>query len=125
MNDLLMRHAYILITIFLTVYGQLIIKWQIAKAGPLPHAFSEKTFFLLQMFLNLWILSAFLSAFVASLSWMAAMTKFDLSYACPFMSLSFVFVLVLSGFFFHEAVTLPKLLGVLLIMAGIIVGARG
>jgi len=53
------------------------------------------------------------------------MTKFELSYAYPFMSLSFVFVLVLSGLFFHEAITLPKLFGVLLIMSGIIVGVQG
>jgi len=95
------------------------------KAGSLPHVFSAKINFLLQMFLNPWILSAFLSAFVASLCWMAAMTKFDLSHAYPFMSFSFVFVLVLSGFLFHESITLPKMLGVLLIMAGIIVGAQG
>ena len=120
-----MRYFYIFGTILFTVYGQLIIKWQMAKAGALPHVFSEKVIFLLQMFFNPWILSAFLSAFVASLCWMAAMTKFDLSYAYPFMSLSFVFVLVLSGFFFHESITLPKLLGVLLIMTGIIVGAQG
>ena len=120
-----MGYFYIFGTIFFTVYGQLIIKWQMAKVGPLPHAFSEKAIFLLQMFFNPWILSAFLSAFVASLCWMAAMTKFELSHAYPFMSLSFVFVLVLSGFFFHESITLPKLFGVFLIMTGIIVGAQG
>jgi uncharacterized membrane protein len=120
-----MSYLYVFGTILFTVYGQFIIKWQMAKAGPLPHVFSEKIIFLLQMFFNFWILSAFLSAFVASLCWMAAMTKFELSHAYPFMSLSFVFVLVLSGFFFHESITLPKLLGVLLIMAGIIVGAQG
>ncbi len=54
------------------------------------------------------------------------MTKFELSHAYPFMSLSFVFVLALSGFFFHESIALPKVFGVLLmIMTGIIVGARG
>ena len=120
-----MSYLYIFGTILCTVYGQLIIKWQMAKAGSLPHVFSEKVIFLLHMFLNPWILSAFLSAFVASLCWMAAMTKLDLSHAYPFISLSFVFVLVLSGLFFHEAVTLPKLLGALLIMTGIIVGAQG
>jgi len=108
-----------------SVYGQLIIKWQMAKVGSLPDAFSEKIIFLLQMFFNPWILSAFLSAFIAALCWMAAMTKFDLSYAYPFMSLSFVFVLVLSGFFFHEPITMAKVLGVIFIMAGIIIGARG
>jgi len=118
-------YFYIVATILFTVYGQLIIKWQMVKVGPLPQVFSEKIFFLLQMFFNPWILSAFLSAFVASICWMAAMTKFELSHAYPFMSLSFVFVLVLSGLFFHEAITLPKLFGVLLIMTGIIVGAQG
>jgi len=121
----MMRYLYIFGTIFFTVYGQLIIKWQMAKAGTLPAGFNEKIGFLLLMFLNSWILSAFASAFLASLCWMAAMTKFELSHAYPFMSLSFVFVLVLSGFFFHEAITLPKLLGVLFIMAGIAIGAQG
>lgn len=120
-----MGYSYIFGTIFFTVYGQLIIKWQMAKVGPLPEVFSGKIFFLLQMFFNPWILSAFFSAFVASICWMAAMTKFELSHAYPFMSLSFVFVLGLSGLFFHETITLPKLFGVLLIMTGIIVGAQG
>jgi multidrug transporter EmrE-like cation transporter len=120
-----MGYTYIFGTILFTVYGQLIIKWQMAKTNPLPHIFGEKIIFLLQMFLNPWILSAFLSAFLASLCWMAAITKFELSHAYPFMSLSFVFVLVLSGFLFQESITLPKLFGVLLIITGVIVGAQG
>ena len=34
------------------------------------------------------------------------MTKFQLSYAYPFMSLAFVLVMFLSAFFFNEPVTL-------------------
>ena len=120
-----MGYFYIFGTIFFTVYGQLAIKWQMAKVGPLPDVFSHKIFFLLQMFLNPWVLSAFFSAFVASICWMAAMTKFELSYAYPFMGLSFVFVIVLSGLFFHEGITFPKVLGVVLIVTGIVVGAQG
>jgi len=118
-------YLYIFGTIFFTVYGQLIIKWQMAQAGPLPHTLTGKVLFLLEMFFKPWILSAFLSAFVAAVFWMAAMTKFDLSHAYPFMSLSFVFVIVLSGLFFHETITFLKLLGVLLIVTGIVVGAQG
>ena len=120
-----MNYTYIFGTFLFTVYGQLIIKWQMAKVGPLPDAFSEKVIFLLQMFLNLWILSAFLSAFIASLCWMAAMTRFDLSDAYPLMSLSFVLVLILSALFFHEPITTAKVLGVIFIMAGIIIGVSG
>jgi drug/metabolite transporter (DMT)-like permease len=65
------------------------------------------------------------AGFLALLCWMIAMTRFDLSYAYPFMSLAFVFVLILSAIFFHEAVTIPKALGVALVVAGIIIGSRG
>jgi drug/metabolite transporter (DMT)-like permease len=77
------------------------------------------------MFRNLWVLSAFAAAFLASLCWMAAMTKFDLSFAYPFMSLSFVLVLVFSGLFFHEPVNMAKLAGIGLIVLGIAVSAQG
>ena len=119
------EHFYILGTLLLTVYGQLVLKWQISQAGPLPTAFMDKIVFLLSQFGNLWILSGFAAAVVAALCWMAALTKFDLSYAYPFMSLSFVLVLGLSVPLLHESITTPKLIGMALIVAGIIVGGQG
>ena len=48
---------------------------------------------------------------------MAAMTKFEISVAYPFMSLAFVLVLLLSALFFQEPITLGKVLGMILICA--------
>ena len=118
-------HLYVLLTILLTVYGQLVLKWHISQAGPLPIALVDKIIFLLQQFGNVWILSGLAAAFVAALCWMAAMTRFALSYAYPLMSLSFVLVLGLSVAFFHEAITASKVIGISLIVAGIIIGSRG
>jgi multidrug transporter EmrE-like cation transporter len=123
--DRILDYSYIAGTILLTVYGQLIVKWQVNMAGALPADPQERIWFLVGLVLNPWIISSFLAAFLAALSWMAAMTKFNLSHAYPFMSLSFVLVLALSGLVFHEAVTLPKILGIILIMAGIVVGSQG
>ena len=120
-----MGYFYILGTILLTVYGQLVLKWQISQAGSLPIALADKLMFLLRQFGNLWILSGFAAAVVAALCWMAAMTKFELSYAYPFMSLSFVLVLGLSAPLLHETITAPKVIGIALIVAGIIIGSRG
>lgn len=120
-----MNYLYILLTIVFTVYGQLVIKWQVGKAGALPANLDGKIVFLLRLFLNGWVFSGFLAAFLASLAWMAAMTKFDLSHAYPFMSLAFVLVLVLSGILFHEPITWYKIAGMILIVAGIIVGSQG
>ena len=120
-----MDYLYILGAILFTVYGQVIIKWQVSNAGAFPGDAAGKIWFLLRLAVNPWVISSLCCAFLAFLCWMAAMTKFDLSYAYPFMSLSFVFVLILSALFFHEPITAAKTLGVIFIMAGIIIGARG
>ncbi|GJL65477.1 MAG: hypothetical protein NPIRA05_04480 [Nitrospirales bacterium] len=120
-----MSYLYILLTILFTVYGQIVLKWQVIGAGAFPQEPSEKMFFLVKLLLNPWVASGFFAAFLASLAWMAAMTKLDLSHAYPFMSLNFVLVIILSSAFFHEAITTPKIIGLGLIVLGILVGSRG
>lgn len=118
-------YLYILATIVFTVYGQLILKWRIASFGPLPLDTTEKLKFLISLLFDPAIFSGFAAAFLASLAWMAAMTKFDLSHAYPFMSLNFVVVFLLSGWLLSEPMTLQKVFGVGLIVLGTIVAARG
>jgi len=118
-------YFYILATIGFTVYGQLMLKWRIEKFGAMPEGSFERIKFLLSLFLDLGIFSGFVAGFLASLAWMAAMTKFDLSHAYPFMSLNFVIVLLLSGWLLTEPITVQKTLGVGLIVLGTVVAARG
>lgn len=118
-------YLYIVATIAFTVYGQLILKWRIAQFGALPVELVDKLKFLFVLLLDPAIFSGFAAAFLASLAWMAAMTKFDLSHAYPFMSLNFVVVLLLSGWLLSEPMTLQKTLGVGLIVLGTMVAARG
>jgi multidrug transporter EmrE-like cation transporter len=117
-------HVYIALTLLFTVYGQLVIKWQMGSAGPLPEGGVAKLAFLLGQFLNPWIVSGFISAFVASLAWMAAMTRFQLGYAYPFMSLAFVIVMLVGIVFLGESVSVQRVAGTLLVMAGLVVIAR-
>lgn len=118
-------YIYIAGSILFTVYGQIVIKWRVGLYGILPELFSEKMLFILRLLLDPYIISGLLSAFLAALCWMAAMTKFELSHAYPFMGLTFVMVIILSGLLFNEALTMPKLIGVSLIVIGIIVGSQG
>ena len=118
-------YLYIVATIGFTVYGQLILKWRISSFGSLPTDIAGKLKFLVSLLLDPAIFSGFAAAFLASLAWMAAMTKFDLSHAYPFMSLNFVVVLLLSGWLLNEPVTLQKTFGVGLIVLGTVVAARG
>lgn len=120
-----MNYLYILGTILLTVYGQLIIKWRIGKLEELPDPFVQKIIYLLRLMGDPFILSGLFLAIPAALCWMAAMTKFELSHAYPFMGLTFVLVVFLSGIFFHEPITVLKVIGVLFIVLGIFIASRG
>jgi len=81
MDGIDMNHMYIALTIFFTVYGQIILKWQVNATGAFPTDPTEKMWFLIQLLLNPWVLSSLACAFLAALSWMVAMTKFQLGYA--------------------------------------------
>jgi multidrug transporter EmrE-like cation transporter len=112
------------LTIGLTVYGQLVVKWQVVQAGDFPAALGDRLEFLLRLLANPWIISVFAAAAIAALSWMAAMTRLELSVAYPFVAITFALVLILSGVFFDEAITTAKTLGVGLIILGIVVATR-
>ncbi len=112
-------------TILLTVYGQLIIKWRVEEAGELPSGTGARIEFFLRLFVNPWMLSAALGVAIAATCWIYALTKFDLSRAYPFMSTTFVLVLIGSGIFFHEQVSGLKIAGLALIVAGLVVGSQG
>ena len=119
-----MGYFYIFGTIFFTVYGQIVLKWRIAGVGELPELTTAKVIFLTKLLFDPWIFSGFVSAFIASFFWMAAMTKFDISYAYPFMSSAFVLVFLISVILFNEPATWQKIIGLFLIVAGILVTSR-
>ena len=95
-----MSYFFIAMTILLTVYGQLILKWQVGVHGQLLSA-PLQPLNILQLLLKPWVISAFVAAFGASLFWMAAISRLPLSKAYPYMALNFVFVLVLAAIIFN------------------------
>jgi drug/metabolite transporter (DMT)-like permease len=115
----------VLCTVVLTTYAQLIVKWRVIGAGQLPADIGKKVLFYAGLLFDVWVISAVTAAFLAGLAWMAAMTRLELSFAYPFMSLSFVLVLICSGFLFHETVNPAKIVGMLLIIIGIVITSRG
>jgi multidrug transporter EmrE-like cation transporter len=118
-------YVYIALTILLTVYGQLVLKWQVGTQAALPFVFMEKWPQLLQLLARPWVLSAFVAAFGASLCWMLAISRLELSRAYPFMALNFVLVAALAVPLFGETITAQKLIGIGLVVAGLIVISQG
>ena len=120
-----MSYVYVACTILFMVYAQIVIKWQVMGAGAFPEELADKAWFLAKLLVNPWIVTALAASLLAAVTWMAAMTKLDLSHAYPFTSLAFVLVTIASAVVFHEPVTGPKIAGIALICLGIVVGSQG
>ncbi|MFT3795388.1 EamA family transporter [Flavobacterium sp.] len=118
-------YLYILGTLAFTVYGQIILKWRLSGLQiVLPEAAMDKVWYLVKLLFDPFVFSGFASAFVASLFWMAAMTKFEITQAYPFMSLAPALVFVVGILFLGETFTIGKVMGLALIIVGTIVTVK-
>lgn len=120
-----MGYLYVFITIILTIYGQLVLKWRMNQMSDVPTEMLAKFKVLLFAVLDPYIFSSFAAAFIASLTWMAALREFEISKAYPMMALSFVGVTIISYFMFQESFNWMKAIGTILVVAGVIFISKG
>lgn len=117
-------HIAVLLTVLFTVYGQIIIKYQVLRAGPSPTELAEKARYVLSLLLNPWVISGFGAAFLAAVCWIVAMTRLELSYAYPFMGVTFLLVYAAGIVLFGEVFSIWRSVGVALIITGVVVLAQ-
>lgn len=119
--------VYLLIgaTICFTVAGNLLIKAGMIDVGTSPVIASKVPGFFYQSFTNLKVVAGLAMAFLAAMAWMGAISQSEISFAYPFMSLTVVLVLLLSGLLFGEVVPANRWLGVIIVCMGLIIAARG
>jgi len=121
-----MKYLYIAGTLLFTVYGQMILKWRISDLRfSLPESgIMAKFIALMRLIFDPYILSGFLAAFIASLFWIGAMSKFEITQAYPFMSLAPAIVFILGICLLGETFTIGKVVGLLLIIIGTIITVK-
>ena len=119
-----MGYVFIAGTIIFTVFGQLIIRQQLGRVDAPTDAGLAR--YLVEFTLSRpLVLAGLASAMVASLFWMATLTRFELSFAYPFMALNFVIVSMLAVVAFNEDFNVYKLVGLLIVVIGLLVLAQG
>jgi multidrug transporter EmrE-like cation transporter len=112
-------------TVLLTSYGQLVIKWQATSYQATNLGWLGKLPVVFQLLLQPWVISAFVAAFCASLCWMLAVSRLELSRAYPFMALNFLIVCIAAVPLFGEVFTLSKAIGLATVIVGLIIISQG
>jgi undecaprenyl phosphate-alpha-L-ara4N flippase subunit ArnF len=121
-----MKYLYIPATILFNVYGQMILKWRITKLNwsMIDGSLIERIVCYLKLLFDPFVFSGFVSAFIASVFWTMAMSKFEITTAYPFMSLSPAIVFLLGVFILNETFTVGKMIGPVLIILGAIITVK-
>ncbi len=112
-------------TIVLTSYGQLVIKWQASVFKPGTEGLIGRLPAVFQLLLQPWVISAFVAAFAASLCWMMAVSRLELSKAYPFMALNFLLVCIVAVPLFGEPFNLAKGFGLATVVVGLVILSQG
>ena len=122
----ILNHFYLLLAISFGVVSQLIIKWQMSAFSFDDYeTWQDKFILAFSMLLNPYIIISLVLTLLAGVTWMIAMTKFEISYAYPFTLLGLVLVTIFSVVFFGESVNTYKISGIALIILGISVISKG
>jgi drug/metabolite transporter (DMT)-like permease len=110
----------ILISVACGAVGQLTLKAGMKSLGPLQLSADA----LLRMASNPLLLVGIAIFGVSTLLWLLALMKADLSFAYPFLSLTYIAVLVGGAILFQEHVTIARVVGFAAIVTGVWIVAR-
>lgn len=112
----------IVMSVCLGVAGQVLLKKGMMDHGRIE---SFKVSSIVEAFFQFKVIVAFSCYAVSSVIWMVVLSRVNLSYAYPLLSMSYIFILILSMFFLGETVQLMRWGGVLLICVGVVLVSQG
>jgi drug/metabolite transporter (DMT)-like permease len=114
---------YILISVLFGALGQLLLKkgmngmGQVSLSLPWRHLGGT----LWRIGTNPYVFIGLIIYLAATIFWLVALSRVDLSYAYPFVSLSYVIMLIASRLLFRENITPVRLLGTFVICLGVFI----
>ncbi|MBA7509060.1 4-amino-4-deoxy-L-arabinose-phosphoundecaprenol flippase subunit ArnE [subsurface metagenome] len=116
----------ILFSISIAVAGQILLKIGVNRIGIVDFGDLEA---LKQLFFGVikspLVISGLFLYVISAAIWLVVLSAVDLSFAYPFIGLTYVMVLILSRFILKEDVNLIRWAGALIITIGVIVISRG
>lgn len=117
--------ALTLLSVFLATAGQLLLKTGMARIGYLGTARLSRPFQVLGEVVRTWQVILGLVLFVLSaVSWLIVISRVPLSFAYPFVGITYVLLVLFSKFVLKEQVPSLRWLGVALIVTGIVLVGR-
>lgn len=106
----------IVLTVLINTTGQFMVKTGVNRVGAVSltdiHA-------IIRALSSALVIGGFVVYFISALVWISILSKSDLSWAFPILSLSYVLTALLSPVLLNESFSAPRLIGTLVICFGV------
>lgn len=112
-------YVWLFTSIFLGACGQVMLKLGVNQLGQINLNRAEIFHALISIFTNLWVVCGAVFFVTSMILWIKCISNMELSKAYPTVSLSYLLVFLFSVMLLHESVSLDKVVGLVLIIAGV------
>lgn len=110
---------FIILSVIINTAAQLLLKLGMDRIGHFSISWHQLPNLLWQVCLNPYIVLG-MFCYVASVgSWLIVLSRSDVSYAYPMVSLGYILTAIAGYYFFQEALSLSRIAGILVIMLGV------
>jgi drug/metabolite transporter (DMT)-like permease len=116
---------FILFTVLTNAAAQVLLKQGMISLGPLSFSAETAIARIFQIIFNPWVFAGLTMFVVSMASHLFVLSKVDLSFAYPFLSLAYVIVALIAWFLFKEDLGAYKMAGIAFICVGTILIAQG
>lgn len=113
-----MSYVFLSLSIVSNVLGQLLMKY---AADRINFDSSAGTVLIKHMLSSPFVIIGAGFYFLGMVAWLITLSKLELSFAYPFMAISYILVTFASFVLFKEPITTMKIAGILLIFIGVVV----
>lgn len=118
----MVNYLLLVISISLAVIGQLMMKQGMMMFGTFP--VKELITRLIPMFFQPFVFVGIMCFCLSSVFWLVILSRIDLSFAYPLVSVGYIVVALFSFFVFKENVSFIRWLGIITICAGVFLISR-
>ncbi len=115
----------LLVTVSLNVFGQLMMKRGMSSVGVITGDLGMLADSLTRAVMNPFVLAGVASYGVSTIFWLVLLSRVELSYAYPALSMGYVLITLVSAFLLGEQVSAMRWAGVFIIVTGVILVTRG
>ncbi len=117
-----MNILLILISVLLNCAAQLCIRKGMLIIGEVEMSSIVRSLGI--MITNLWLWGAMISYAVSILLWIVVLSKVEVSFAYPFLSIGYVVAALVGYYFFGESLSLIRVAGIIIICVGVYLISR-